>query len=428
MDIRTSRNQPASWYNRSPLQRWANGLVLGTMVIASLSYIIGPASSARAASLPSVSRQAEQESTLVLQGRLEPRRFAQLTVSQAARVDQVLVEEGDQVEAGKVVLRLDGYEKLQAELTTAELEKLLAQQTLDDLYRMGEIKLAEAILAVRQAEQDLALAEDLLASLQRPRDPQAIDQAYANMLLAEERLDKAQEDYRKAEQKFANRKNPIWMFVNRHQFKLLLNQMGKVVAYYERRYWDAKEKYEDRTAPPNAVDLALAEASLAEVEARLRQAEREAEKLRNGPDPDALESAQARLLAADARLTAAQTAAANVELATPISSGEVVAVNAKAGEWVTPGQPLVTIADLSQWIVVTEDLGEDNVNEVEAGLPVNLVLEAYPDLTLHGVVESVNLYADEEDGDVYYQAKIAVQEPPEFLRWGMTTRISLTDK
>jgi len=398
------------------------------MLIASLAYTIDPASPARAASPPGVSRQADQESNLVLKGHLEPRHFSQLTVSLPARVDQVLVEEGDQVEAGTMVLRLDGYEKLQAELTTAELEKLLAQQTLDDLYRMGEIKLAEAILAVRQAEQDLALAEDLLASLQRPRDPQAIDQAYANMLLAEERLDKAQEDYRKAEQKFANRKNPIWMFVNRHQFKLLLNQMGKVVAYYERRYWDAKEKYEDRTAPPNAVDLALAEASLAEVEARLRQAEREAEKLRNGPDPDALESAQARLLAADARLTAAQTAAANVELATPISSGEVVAVNAKAGEWVTPGQPLVTIADLSQWIVVTEDLGEDNVNEVEAGLPVNLVLEAYPDLTLHGVVESVNLYADEEDGDVYYQAKIAVQEPPEFLRWGMTTRISLTDK
>ena len=249
MDKHPLRNQPVGWHSYFSLQRWANGLVLGTMVIASLSYIIGPASSARAASLPSVSRQAEQESNLTLEGRLEPRHFAQMTVSLPARVDQLLVEEGDQVEAGTVVLRLDGYEKLQADLAAAELEKLLAQQTLDDLYRLAEIKLAEAILALRQAEQDRALAEDLLASLQRPREPQAIEQAYANLLLAEERLDKVQEDYRKAEQKFANRKNPIWMFVSRHQFRLLLNQMGKVVAYYERRYWDAKEKYEDRTAP-----------------------------------------------------------------------------------------------------------------------------------------------------------------------------------
>lgn len=426
MDKHPLRNQPVGWHSHSSLKRWANGLVLGTLLIASIYYSIGTASSARAASLPGISRQVEQESSLTLEGRLEPRHFAEMTVSLPARVDQVLVEEGDLVEAGTAVLRLDGYEKLQADLSVAEFEKLLAQQTLDDLYRLAEIKLAEAILAVRQAEQDRALAEDLLASLQRPREPQAIEQAYANLLLAEERLDKAQEDYRKAEQKFANRKNPIWMFVSRHQFKLLLNQMGKVVAYYERRYWDAKEKYEDRIAPPNAVDLALAEASLAEVEARLRQAEREAEKWRNGPDPDALESAQARLQAADARLTAAQTASANAQLATPIS-GEVVAVNVKAGEWAMPGQPLVTIADLSQWVVVTEDLGEDSVNEVKAGLPVNLVVEAYPDLTLHGVVESVNLYADEEDGDVYYQAKIAVQDPPEFLRWGMTTRISLAD-
>jgi hypothetical protein len=44
------------------------------------------------------------------------------------------------------------------------------------------------------------------------------------------------------------------------------------------------------------------------------------------------------------------------------------------------------------------------------------------------VVESISLDAEEEDGDVYYQAKIAVQDPPDFLRWGMTTRISLPDK
>jgi multidrug efflux pump subunit AcrA (membrane-fusion protein) len=183
--------------------------------------------------------------------------------------------------------------------------------------------------------------------------------------------------------------------VRRHQ-SAAIKSNGES-SLYERRYWDAKEKYEDRIAPPNAVDLAFAEASLAEVEARLRQAEREAEKWRNGPDPDALESAQARLQAADARLTAAQTASANAQLATPIS-GEVVAVNVKAGEWAIPGQPLVTIADLSQWVVVTEDLGEDSVNEVKAGLPVNLVVEAYPDLILYGVSSSVNLYADEKMG------------------------------
>jgi multidrug efflux pump subunit AcrA (membrane-fusion protein) len=413
--------------DHSSLPRRAFTLALGMVLFAGFFHSSRQAVPARAADLPSASPQVQKEDSLVLEGRLEPNSFAQLTVSVPALVDQVFVEEGDQVEAGTVVLRLDGYEKLQAEVNAADLEKLLAQQTLDDLNRLSEIKLAEATLALRLAEQDRDLAKDLLASLQRQREPQAIDQAYANMLLAKERLAKVKEDYRKAEQKFANHKNPIWMFVNRHRFKLLLNQMGKVVAYYENRYTDAKEKYEDRTAPPDAIDLALAEASLAEVEARLSQAEREVEKWRNGPDPDALESAQARLRAADARLTAAQTAAANVELTAPIS-GEVVAVDAKAGEWVTPGQPLVTIADLSQWIVVTEDLGEDSVSEIEAGLPVNLKLDAYPDLVLHGMVESVSQYAEEEDGDVYYQAKIAVQEPPDFLRWGMTARISLADK
>jgi HlyD family secretion protein len=423
MHLHRSHNRRKDRQNHSSLKKWANGLILGMIFIASISYTASPTIQVQAASQPDRSSQAEQDSGIVLKGRLEPRQYTQLTVSLPARVDQVLVEEGDQVESGTIVARLDGYENLQAELTAAELEKLLAQQTVDELYRQAEVKLAEATLALKQAEQDRELAEDLLASLQRPRKPQAIEQAYANLLLAEEQLEKVEEDYRKAEQKFANQKNPMWMFVSRHRFRLLLTQMQKVVAYYERRYWDAKEKYEELLAPQDAIDLALAEATLGEAEARQRQSEREMEKWRNGPDPDALESAQARLMAADARLKAAQAAIENAELIAPIS-GEVVAVNVKAGEWAIPGQTLVTIADLSDWIVVTEDLGEDSVNEVESGLPVNLVLDAYPDLSLHGVVESVSQFAEEEDGDVYYQAKIAVQEPPDFLRWGLTTRVS----
>jgi membrane fusion protein (multidrug efflux system) len=246
------------------------------------------------------------------------------------------------------------------------------------------------------------------------------------MLLAEEQLAKVQEDYRKAEQKFANKKSPIWMFVSRHQFRLLLNQMGKSVAYFERRYWDAKEKYDDLIAPPEAVDLALAQASLVEAEARQRQAEREMEKWHNGPDPDALETARAGLQAAEARLASAQTAARNLELTAPFS-GEVLAVDAKTGEWAIPGQPLVTIADLSQWVVMIQDLGEDRVASLQVGQPVKLIVDAYPEITLQGVVDSISLYAEEEDGDVYYLAKIAVQDPPDLLRWGLTTRISPSD-
>lgn len=392
------------------------------MLIASLLPIVGPAIPAHAAALSGDSLQTQPENNLELEGRLEPSHFAQLTVSLPARIDQVLVEEGDQIDAGTVVLRLDGYEALTAELAAAELAKLLAQQTLDDLYRLVETNLAEATLALKQAEKDRELAEDLLASLQKPHIPEDIDQAYANMLLAEERLAEVKEDYRKAEQKFANRKNPIWTFVSRRRFRLLLTQMEKSVAYYESRYWDAKEKYADLIAPPDAIDLSLAEASLVEAEARQRQAERAIEKWRDGPDPDALESAQAGLLAAESRLASVQTALRNAELIAPLS-GEVIAVNAKTGEWAMPGQTLVTVADLSQWNVITQDLGEDSVTTLQVGLPVNLEVEAYPDIPLQGIVESISLYSEEEDGDVYYRAKIAVQDPPDFLRWGMTTQI-----
>jgi multidrug efflux pump subunit AcrA (membrane-fusion protein) len=413
-------------HSHSHLPRRVYALTLGLLLVAGLFHSLDQAIPAHAANLPSVSRQAQPDESLELEGRLEPRQLAQLSVSLPARIDQVLVAEGEQVEAGAPVLRLDGYESIEAELAAAELDRLVAQQTLDDLYRLVDINLAEATLALRQAEKDQALAEDLLASLQRPHNQQFIDQAYANMLLAQERMAEIQEDYRKARQKYDNHKNPIWMFISRHRYKLLLTQMEKSVAYYERRYWDAKEKYEELLAPPEAVDLALAEASLVEAEARLRQAERTLEKWRNGPDPDALESAQAGLQATEARLASVQTAARNLELTAPFS-GEVLAVDAKPGEWAMPGQTVVTIADHSHWVVITQDLSENSVTKLQVGMPVTMLVDAYPDLSLQGVVESISHYAEEEDGDVYYQAKIAVQDPPDFLRWGMTTRVKPVD-
>lgn len=357
-----------------------------------------------------------------VEGRIEPRRYVELSVSQPGRVEELFVKEGDQVEQGSALLRLDSYERYASAVAAAELQYVLARQAVDELFRTAAATLAEANLTHRQAEKSQALAADRLASLLRSKDQSRIDQAQANLLLAEKRLADDREDLRKAQRKYDKRHDIIWKFVKRSQFRLLLTMMEKGVAYSEQRYLDAKKKYEDLLTPLDEIDLALARSELVLAEARLRQAEQERLKWLNGPDADDLEAANARLRAAEAGLAAARTAMQGAEVLAPMS-GTIVDLNVKPGESAISGQTLAVIADLSQWVVDTQDLGEGDVVRIQPGERVSLSLDAYPDVTLDGVVEAVSQYYTEEEGDVFYHARVSLEPSVLPLRWGLTARI-----
>ena len=358
-----------------------------------------------------------------VKGQIEPRSFVELGVLQPGRVESLLVKEGDQVEQGSVLLRLDSYERYASAVAEAELEVVLARQAVDDLNRTAAVSLADATLALAQADKAQALAADKLASLQASKSQSRIDQAKANLLLAEKRLAYDREDLRKAQRKYDKWRDIIWRFVNRRQFRLLLTMMEKKVAYSERRYLDAKKKYEDLLAPIDEIDLALAKSDLALADARLHQAELERLKWLQGPDPDQLAAADARMKAADAGLAAARSALQKAEVVSPIS-GTVADLNVKQGESASPGGTMAVVADLSQWVLETKDLGEEDVARIRPGERLSLSLDAYPDATLDGVVESVSQYYTEDEGDVFYHARIGLQPSDLPLRWGMTARFN----
>jgi len=376
-----------------------------------------------------------QPADLLVKGRLEPRRYVELSVSMPARVEQVMVAEGDRLVAGDVLARLDGYEARSAEVSAAELELVLAQQALDDLQRTADLRMAETTLALRQAEKDRAFAADRLASLQRPKPALHIQAAKANLLLAELRLANVREDLRRAQHLYADRDDFVWLFINRRPYRLYLASLEKLVAYAERRYWDATEKVQDLQKPPDEIDVQVATAELQAAEAHLHEATRQRDELlaRPGkvgdgasPDPDELASAQARLSAAQARLAAAQAGLRLSELRTPIS-GVVVDLAVKPGEWALPVQPQAVVADLSDWVVIVDELAESAVAQLEAGQPVTLSLDAYPGVELGGVVETVGGYPREEEGEVYYRAQIGVAPINLPLFWGMTTRVAFKE-
>jgi multidrug efflux pump subunit AcrA (membrane-fusion protein) len=413
--------------------RFLRGLFLVLLLFGPLlAWLIGGAfqlASARAQPPVGYKESGTREGSQAVQveGRLEPRRFAELSLQQGRQVERVLVSEGEAVQAGQPLLLLDGAEQRQADVEAARLELLLARQRLDDLYRNANVALAQATLAVRRAEDARIAAADHLASLKRPKDPQRITQVRANLQLAEKQLIDAREDYRKARQRYDNKDSLIWYFISRTQFKKKFPLMEKGIAYRERRYWDAKEKLDDILAPIDPIDLAQAEARLASAEAILSQATKEQNKLSNGPDPDLVEQAQARLQLAQSSLSAALTTLEAETLRAPLT-GEVLELSIHPSEWAASGERLLLIADLSDWLVETQELSEKDVAAIQLEQTLPVSIDAYPGVLFSGQVEQISQYALDQDGDVYYIVKTALAANNFELRWGMTARLLIDER
>ena len=380
---------------------------------------------------PIVEAPGEGSGPLRVEGHLEPRRYVTLALPEAGRAAEVYAREGEHVEAGAALVRLDSYPKREAELAAAELAVVLARQALEDLDEQAGVALARAEAEAAQAAYERDFAADRLESFLRRPSQQRVDQAYANLLLADNQVELAREALERAEKKFNNPKSVAWRFTNRHDFRLQITLLEQELAYRLGRYYAAEEKYAELIAPVDPVDRALRQSELDQAEARLRAAERERAQLLTGPDPDAVELARARLDAALAGLGAAQVAVRSAEVVAPIS-GLLARLDAEPGQWIPAGRPVAQVADLSEWVALAEEVPEAAVARAQPGREARLVAGAYPDFETRGRVEAVDLLYTEEEGEVFYTVEIGLDgtDPGGFqsrLRWGMTVEVEFTE-
>jgi len=367
---------------------------------------------------------AETSTVITAKGQLVPRTTATLGFTKGGPVENIFVQEGERVEAGETLVRLGDSRQYDAQIAASELELLNARQALDDLNENAahDLALAEKRLADAKKVQDSASWK--VKSLKRGTPQEYIDQAYANLLLREKQIQNAKDDLRKAEKLWNDKSNIIWKFVKTHDYKLQLYNLERKVAAAEKQYSDALQKYNDYLKPVDEIDLAQAEADLAMVNAQVNQAERDQQKFMNGPDPDQVALAKARIQKAEAALTAARVAAADATLLTPIS-GQVALVNYKEDEWIPPLQTAVVVADLSEWTLEIDDLLEDQVPEIHIGQQTQVTVDALPGLVLEGQVESISQIAGDDHGNVTYTVKIGLDGSDPRLRWGMTGEATL---
>jgi membrane fusion protein (multidrug efflux system) len=101
----------------------------------------------------------------------------------------------------------------------------------------------------------------------------------------------------------------------------------------------------------------------------------------------ALEAAEARVPAAQAALALAERDLSLAEVKAP-QDGTTSRIELQAGELVQRGQPLVAIVSDERYVVA--NFKETDLDRIAVGAPVKIKVDAYPDLDLHGTVESVS--------------------------------------
>jgi HlyD family secretion protein len=347
-----------------------------------------------------------------VEGKLVPLEYARLSFKNPGLVKAVNVKEGDQVRAGEVMASLEGREQLEATLASAKMELIAAQQALDELIELAPLQTA-------QAQQNLAYAKDALEDVQRRwQNNQEGNRANTEDIEdTEERLADADAIVKRAEDEYAQ-------FADRAEDDPLrmVAYSGLVAArQLQSRLQGQLNWYK---GSPSYTDQAILDAELAVAEGQLAEAERQWANLKDGPDKDKIELAQAQVESANAQVAAVQSSLEDLELRATFN-GTVITLDLKAGESVNPAVPVIVLADISRWQVETIDLTENDFALIFPGMDALISLNAYPDRVFHGTVREISLLGQDSRGSVTYTVILDFDPEDAKVQWGMTTFIDI---
>ena len=316
-----------------------------------------------------------------------------LLIQMPGIVISVPVDVNERVESGQVLARMD-TEDLARSLRQSEIALELAEVSLDTVGEATDaedIEVAElALTAAAKTVQVARLGTETArvdADAIRVQAQRAREQAYINLRDARE-ADKGEDD--------------------------------ALIAY-------AEAEAEERAAELSAkATIQQAESQLQAAEMNYVQAERILETLRKGPDTDVARQQKILVEQALLRLEQMRRTLENAALAAP-HDGIVAAIEIEEGTYQIAGASAFTLVDDSRHFVdVTID--EIDIGAIAEGQNVEVILDAYPDAVLTGVVETIAPASSNVGGVINYQVRVELTGLVESIRVmdGMTASVHIT--
>lgn len=353
-------------------------------------------------------------------GKVVPATWATIGTQTGGMVVEVLVEEGDPITAGDVLVRLDdtdaqlAVKQAQAALAAAEVQVARVQVGA----RPQEIAVVEAQIAAAQAvvSQTVAQRDQLWSGAgdaEIAAAEAAVAAAQAEQLVARQHHDDTMKCY---DVPNSSDKSCPLLGTMEEQARAALHAADEALAAAEAQVKALKANlWAQRHIADASVDTATAQVEVA-------RAQLEAMKV--GPLTEDIAVAQVAVEQAKIALEAAKIALSRTEIDAPFA-GTITAVDVRPGEFTAPGQPLITLGDLTTLRVETTDLDEIDVAQVAVGQTAVLTFDALPDHTFAARVTRIAPMAEPGAGGVHYTVVLEPDELDPQVRWGMTVFIDI---
>lgn len=326
-------------------------------------------------------------------GSVAPARELPLTFKSGGKVERVLVAEGQAVQEGDSLARLD----------TADLEQQLAQA-------QASLTISKARLAQTEAGpslEDLAAAQASLESAQANLDRLREGASEEEIIIAQADLERARIAVEQAQTEYD--KISWWAGVGMTPQAAALQQAGM-------EYESAKARYNLAIAEPTESEIKSAEAQVSQAQAQL-------EKLLQSPTPEELTIARAEVDRSKASLQQIQLQLEGAEIVAPFN-GIVAYVGAQEGELVTAGTPVIRLIDASTFHLDL-DIDEIDIAKILVGQEVTITLDSLSDRELMGEVEYIAPTATFVEGIVTYGVKVKIDPADIPLKVGMTATATI---
>lgn len=291
-------------------------------------------------------------------GTVRARQSATLLWQTSGTVEHVNVQVGDQVNKDDVLASLSKASVPQ-NVILAEADLVSAQKALNDVLTSDTAR-AQAIIKLKDAQDAYERARDYRESLNGKVDLKQV------------------------------------VFIN------VGGQSVPKVKYY-RGYADEETK-------------AVADDDLALKKAQYEDAKRTYDRVKDGPNPEDVAAAEARVAAAQATLNMAR-------ISSPFS-GVVTQAGSAVGDLVSPGASAFRVDDLSH-LLVDLQVSEVDINTVAIGQAATLTFDAILGKEYHGKVVEVGQAGDTVQGVVNFTVTVELTDADGFVKPGMTAAVNV---
>jgi HlyD family secretion protein len=351
---------------------------------------------------------------------VEPEQWSALGIKSSGEVVEVLVEEGDSVEEGQLLVRLDQTDYI---LAIAEAESGLAAAKAE----LEEKRAGPRPEDVAAAEAQLEASLGGLAQAAAQRDDVAGGPAGAELAAARAELAQAYADYNVAVKQHELTLTCYKEENDDGEKELKCPALGPIEERARANIGVAESKIAAALAKINLLSsgadrelLRAANAVVASSAAQREAMQAQLDLLLAGPTKEELGAYEAKVMQAEVGLESAKAALAYTEVRAPFA-GTVTSVMVEVGNSMRPGQVAAVLATLGGLQARTTDLTELDIVHVSVGQPVIVTADGVPGQEFKGVVSEIALRGVESRGQVVYDVLvdlIDIDEAP--LRWGMT--------